>query len=91
MLNISEIFPNEFYSEAEIYEIAGANYLQVADTQFPTFTVLEVVECFHEMDDPTGRSGSHRYGDCDLDDDDHETLAEFRNDLADGKLFYREA
>ncbi len=87
MLKIQQLFPDGFYTESEIYDIADRNRLQVNDTEFATFKVLEIVECFHEDDDPTGHNGGKRYGECDLDDDDHETLGEFRNDNGDGSLF----
>ena len=90
--NLKEIFPNESYTEDEIYAIADANDLQVSDTPFATFTILEIVQCDHIPDDPTGHWGGKRYGECDLlGNDDHEVLGEFRNDVGDGKRFYENA
>jgi len=88
--NLKDIFPNESYTENEVYEIAEANSLQIDDTHFNTFTILEVVQCDHLHDDPTGHNGGKRYGDCDFRDDDHEVLGEFRNDAGDGSRFYLE-
>jgi hypothetical protein len=84
-LNIKEIFPNESYTSDEIYEIADENDLQIDDTDLGTFTILEIVECFHERDDPSGRT-PYRLPECDLTDDNHETLAEFRNDTFDNRF-----
>jgi len=88
--NLKTIFPNESYTENDVYEIAEANDLQVDDTPFNTFTILEVVQCDHLPDDPTGHSGMKRYGDCDFRDDDHEVLGECRNDVGGDKLLYLE-
>jgi hypothetical protein len=85
MFNIKNIFPEDFYSESEVYEIADANFLQVQDTSLNTFKVLEIIGCDHGLNDCrlTGR-----YTDCDLDDENHEVLGEFRNDHGDGTKFY---
>lgn len=78
-IDIKTLFPNESYTEAEIYEIAEREYLKVSDTQTDGLNVLEIVSCFHEQDDPTGHGGRRLCGECDLSDSDHETLAEFRS------------
>lgn len=90
MLEIKAIFPAESYTREQIDEIVEANDLQSDDTNLSTFTIIEIIECFHDAYfDP--KDERRPYLPCDLQDDDHETIAEFRNDVADGSRFYLDA